>query len=56
MRGRVVFPASGGGASHGKCIPGVAVVTSTRQTADNKGDDTNHTRQTNPVSVKLPAK
>ena len=37
-------------------IPGVAVVTSTQQTADNKGDDTNHTRQTNPVSVKLPTK
>ena len=37
-------------------IPGVAVVTSTQQTADNKGDDTNRTSQTNPVSVKLPTK
>ena len=37
-------------------IPGVAVVTSTQQTADNKGDDTNDAKQTNPVSVKLPTK
>ena len=37
-------------------IPGVAVVTSTQQTADNKGDDMNDTKQTNPVSVKLPTK
>ena len=35
-------------------IPGVAVVTSTQQTADNKGDDSNRTSQSNPVSVKLP--
>ena len=37
-------------------IPGVAVVTSTQQTADNKGDDMNDAKQTNPVSVKLPTK
>ena len=37
-------------------IPGVAVVTSTQQTADNKGDDTNRTSQTNPTNVKLSTK
>jgi len=37
-------------------IPGVAVVTSTQQTADNKGDDMNDAKQANPVSVKLSTK
>ena len=37
-------------------IPGVAVVTSTQQTADNKGDDTNRTSQTNPTNVKFSTK
>lgn len=37
-------------------IPGVAVVTSTQQTADNKGDDANSASQANPVTVEVPTK
>ena len=32
-------------------IPGIAIVTRSEQTADNKGDDDNKPVQTNPVSV-----
>ena len=37
-------------------IPGIAIVTRSEQTADNKGDDTNRTSQSNPINVKLPTK
>ncbi len=32
-------------------IPGIAVVTRSEQTADNKGDDNNKPAQSNPVTV-----
>ena len=32
-------------------IPGIAIVTQSEQTADNKGDDENRPTQANPVSV-----
>ena len=35
-------------------IPGIAVVTKSEQTADNKGDDENRPVQANPVSVDVP--
>ena len=35
-------------------IPGIAVVTQSEQTADNKGDDDNTPVQANPVSVDVP--
>ena len=35
-------------------IPGIAVVTQSEQTADNKGDDENRPVQANPVSVDVP--
>ena len=35
-------------------IPGIAVVTRSEQTADNKGDDENRPVQANPVSVDVP--
>ena len=37
-------------------IPGIAVVTQSEQTADNKGDDENKPVQANPVSVDVPIK
>ena len=37
-------------------IPGIAVVTQSEQTADNKGDDDNKPVQVNPVSVDVPIK
>ena len=37
-------------------IPGIAVVTQSEQTADNKGDDDNTPVQANPVSVDAPIK
>ena len=37
-------------------IPGIAVVTQSEQTADNKGDDDNTPVQANPVSVDVPIK
>ena len=35
-------------------IPGIAIVTQSEQTADNKGDDDNKPVQANPVSVDVP--
>ena len=32
-------------------IPGIAIVTQSEQTADNKGDDENKPAQVNPVTV-----
>ena len=37
-------------------IPGIAVVTQSEQTADNKGDDDNKPVQVNPVSVETKVK
>ena len=37
-------------------IPGIAIVTRSEQTADNKGDDDNKPVQANPVSVDVPIK
>ena len=37
-------------------IPGIAVVTQSEQTADNKGDDDNKPVQANPVSVETKLK
>ena len=37
-------------------IPGIAIVTQSEQTADNKGDDDNKPVQANPVSVDVPIK
>ncbi len=37
-------------------IPGIAIVTQSEQTADNKGDDDNTPVQANPVSVDVPIK
>ena len=37
-------------------IPGIAVVTQSEPTADNKGDDDNTPVQANPVSVDVPIK
>ena len=37
-------------------IPGIAVITHSEQTADNKGEDTNTPVQVNPVSVKAAVK
>ena len=37
-------------------IPGVAVVTQSTQEADNKGDDENTPKQTNPITVKTSVK
>ena len=34
-------------------IPGIAVITHSEQTADNKGEDTNAPVQVNPVTTKL---
>lgn len=33
-------------------IPGIAVITESRQTADNAGSDTNAAAQSNPLTVK----
>ena len=33
-------------------VPGIAIVTQSHQNADNKGDDENSPKQTNPVTVK----
>ena len=35
-------------------IPGIAVITSTTQQADNNGDDVNEPKQSNPVTVSTP--
>lgn len=35
-------------------IPGIAVITSTTQQADNKGEDVNESQQSNPVTVTTP--
>ena len=37
-------------------IPGIAVVTQSRQDADNRGDDENKPTQANPVTVEVPIK
>jgi len=37
-------------------IPGIAVITQSRQDADNRGDDENKPTQTNPVTVEVPIK
>ena len=37
-------------------IPGIAVVTQSTQNADNKGDDENSPKQTNPINVKTSVK
>ena len=37
-------------------IPGIAVITHSEQTADNKGEDTNTPVQVNPVSIKAAVK
>ena len=37
-------------------VPGIAVVTTTTQNADNKGDDENKPKQTNPVTTNLKVK
>lgn len=37
-------------------IPGIAIITHSQQTADNKGEDTNTPVQVNPVSVKAAVK
>ena len=34
-------------------IPGIAIVTQSEQTADNKGDDDNAPLQSNPVTTEL---
>ena len=35
-------------------IPGIAVITSTTQQADNTGEDVNEPKQSNPVTVSAP--
>ena len=37
-------------------IPGIAIVTSSTQNADNTGDDENAPKQTNPINVKTSVK
>ena len=37
-------------------IPGIAVVTQSRQDADNRGNDENKPSQVNPVTVEVPIK
>ena len=37
-------------------IPGIAVITQSRQDADNRGDDENTPSQVNPVTVEVPIK
>ena len=37
-------------------IPGIAVITQSRQDADNRGDDENKPSQVNPVTVEVPIK
>ena len=37
-------------------IPGIAVITQSRQDADNRGDDENKPTQANPVTVEVPIK
>ena len=37
-------------------IPGIAIISESRQTADNAGSDTNAAAQSNPVSVKTALK
>ena len=37
-------------------IPGIAVITQSNQDADNRGNDENKPKQTNPITVEVPIK